>query len=67
MPAHRPTERPARKDPAYQPAFVVVLSPQMTRSINRELRQIDREFRARVKAIRTGEPQARKTSTTTAA
>jgi hypothetical protein len=30
----------------------VVLSPAVTRSINRELRQIDRDFRTRVKAIR---------------
>ena len=66
MPAHRPTERPDRKRPTYQPTFVVVLSPEVTRSINRELRAIDREFRARVKAIRTGEPQARKTSTAAA-
>lgn len=66
MTAHRPTERPARKDPAYQPTFVVVLSPEVTRSINRELRAIDREFRARVKAIRTEKPQVRTTSITAA-
>ena len=66
MPAHRPTARPARKEPPPELTYIVVLSPQVTRSINRELRQIDREFRARVKAIRTGEPQARKTSTTAA-
>jgi hypothetical protein len=67
MPAHHSTaRRTAQKDPAFEPTYIVVLSPQVTRSINRGLRQIDREFRARVKAIRTGKPQARKTSITTA-
>jgi hypothetical protein len=66
MPTHTPAVRPARKAPAFEPTYVVVLSPEVTRQINRELRQIDRDFRARIKAIRSSERRTRKTAAASA-